>query len=369
MARIESLKILLDPTGQAYLQELYGRVIENVEKGTISGLLKNRDLSGEPTSGTVEATRYQNSASKNYGTARTATKGDQLKIKPVTIAINTDKEIIEELEDKDVKLYGVDGVLDRRSRNHISTFVKDLERAFFFEAANSADVEYQPSDGAATIAVNIEEMIVGLEKTKNAYVEGVERNLMSLVLDTETYSLIRNYLDFGVSNANINTAAESFGYFHGVICYSSIYLPAGVNGVLLVDGSVAQPVLSKQYKAEKIPLSNAWAIELFYSFGTKTIASDLICAWKTRLATPTATLQTADFVIAATPNASSYEVYSDNVLIATVNPATVGAGKTVALGALVTGVGTYAITAKAVNTEDAYQTSLPSTAVEFTVSG
>ena len=47
--------------------------------------------------------------------------------------------------------------------------------------------------------------------------------------------------------------AESFGYFHGVICYSSIYLPAGVNGVLLVDGSVAQPVLSKQYKAEKNP--------------------------------------------------------------------------------------------------------------------
>ena len=36
MARITSLNILLDPTGKAYLAELYGRVIENVEKKTIS---------------------------------------------------------------------------------------------------------------------------------------------------------------------------------------------------------------------------------------------------------------------------------------------------------------------------------------------
>ena len=367
MARIESLKILLDPTGQAYLQELYGKVIENVEKGTISGLLKNKDLSGEPTSGTVEATRYQNSVSKNYGAARTATKGDQLKVKPVTITIDNDREIVEELEEKDIKLYGVDGVLDRRSRNHVATLIKDLERAFFLEAASGADTEYLPSDNAATIAVNIEELILGLEVTKNAYVDGVSRSLMSLVLDTATYSLIRNYLDFGVQNANVSTAAESFGYFHGVICYSSVYLPEGVNGVLLVDGSVAQPVLSSTYRAEKIPLSNAYAVELFFNFGTKVVAGDLIHAWKTQIATPTTSLSTADFIIASTVNASAYDVYAGALKIATVTPATVGAGKTVALGALLPDNGTYAVTAIATNHEGAFKSSLPSTAVSFVV--
>ena len=32
MARIESLNILLDPTGKAFLAELYGKVIANVQK-------------------------------------------------------------------------------------------------------------------------------------------------------------------------------------------------------------------------------------------------------------------------------------------------------------------------------------------------
>ena len=69
MARIASLNILLDPTGKDYLAELYGKVIENVNKQLISARMKNTDLSGNPESGTVEAKRFQNAASKAYGTA------------------------------------------------------------------------------------------------------------------------------------------------------------------------------------------------------------------------------------------------------------------------------------------------------------
>lgn len=64
MARISSLNMLLDTEGKDLLAEEYGKVIENIEKTAISGQLKNTDLSGTPTSGTVEAKRFVNASSK-----------------------------------------------------------------------------------------------------------------------------------------------------------------------------------------------------------------------------------------------------------------------------------------------------------------
>ena len=93
MPRITSLNILLETTGKDYLSELYGRVIENVQKALISNSMKNRELSGDPVSGSVEAKRFANAEPKAYGTARAAGKGDSMKARPVTIAIDQDKEI------------------------------------------------------------------------------------------------------------------------------------------------------------------------------------------------------------------------------------------------------------------------------------
>lgn len=128
MPRINALNILLESDGKEYLAELYGKTIEGVQKALISGSMKNMDLSGDPVSGTVEAKRFVNATPKNYGTARTAGKGDAVKAKPVTVAIDTDREIVEELEQKDVRLYGVDGVLDRRSANHILRMAAELDK-------------------------------------------------------------------------------------------------------------------------------------------------------------------------------------------------------------------------------------------------
>lgn len=105
MARIESLNVLTEDAGKEYLSELYGKVIENVNKQLVSTNMKNTDLSGNPEAGSVEAKRFVNASSKDYGTARTAGKGDAVKAKPVTVAIDQDKEIVEELEQKDVSLY------------------------------------------------------------------------------------------------------------------------------------------------------------------------------------------------------------------------------------------------------------------------
>lgn len=275
MPRITALNLLESDDGKAYLAELYGRTIEGVQKALVSAGMKNMDLSGDPVSGTVEAKRFVNATSKDYGTARTAGKGDAVKAKPVTVAIDKDKEIVEELEQKDVRLYGVDGVLDRRSANHILRMAAELDNAFFAAAAAEA-TEVDVSAYATDVAAELEAVIQECETTQNDYVDGVPRSMMHLVLSPKYYGKIRNDLDKATNNANVNTAAEEFNVWHGVRAYSCVHLPAGCDYLLMVEGAVAQPVMADQYVAEKIPLSNAYGVELFYHYGTKVVTPDLI---------------------------------------------------------------------------------------------
>ena len=58
MARLDALSIDLRTTGKDKLAEEYGKVIENLQHITLASRLKNQDLSGDPTSGTVEAKRF-----------------------------------------------------------------------------------------------------------------------------------------------------------------------------------------------------------------------------------------------------------------------------------------------------------------------
>lgn len=272
MARINALNILLDTTGKEYLAELYGKVIEGVNKALISVNMKNTDLSGNPEAGSVEAKRFVNASPKAYGTARTAGKGDALKAKPVTVAIDTDKEIVEELEEKDTTLYGVDGILAKRANNHVERMASELDTAFFAEAKNSG-TKVTPT--ATAVQDQIEEVIQSVENTKNDFVDGVPRSMINVVCDTATYGQMRTYLDT-ITRANVESDEEEFTAYHGVKTFSTVHLPAGVKFIVMVDGAVAQPVMSHQYSAEKIPLSNAYGVELFYSYGTKAVTPDLI---------------------------------------------------------------------------------------------
>jgi len=274
MARIESLSILLDPTGQEFLQELYDGVIDNIQKRGISFLLKNKELSGDPEAGSVEAKRFANAKSDSYGTARTGGAGKKIKAKPVNVAINIDQEIVEEIEAKDIKLYGVDGLLERRARNHEKTLIRELERAFFVEAANNSTAISTIETDSAKI---LEALIQQLETTQNEYVDGVDRDMLSVVMNTSEYGKIRDFLDRDVNNSNVDTAAEEFGIFHGVKVYSSIYLPSNTKTIAMIEGAVAQPALIRPYKPERIQLSEAYAVSMFYYYGTKAVTPDLIC--------------------------------------------------------------------------------------------
>lgn len=271
--KIESLNILLDPTGKDYLAELSGKVIENIQKETLSYKYKNQDLSGDPVSGTVEARRFANANSADYGSARTAGKGAAVKAKTVTVAIDQDKEIVEELEKKDVRLYSVDQVLERRSANHVLAVASALDRAFF-TVANTAATAVNVH-GITDISDVLEKIIQACENVHNEYVDGVPREMMGLILSTEYYGKVRNDLD-KKSRSNADTSQEEFYAWHGVECNSCTRLPEGCDIMLMVKGAVAQPVMMDQYTAEKIPLSDAIAVELFYNYGTKAVTPDLI---------------------------------------------------------------------------------------------
>lgn len=273
MARIDSLSVLLDTTGKMLLSEAYAGVLENVQKTAISAQIKNTELSGDPTAGTVEAKRFANSSSQAYGTARGNGKGTQIKGKTVTIPIDTDREFIEEIEQKDISLLGVDGLIAKRSANHAMRLTAELDTKFF-AVGKTAGTEFTPSNVTAIQDI-LEQAIVTMETLKTDYIDGLDRSQMTAVLDPTTYSAMRTWLDT-VTNTNVDTTSESFLAFHGVKVFSSNRLPDGTKFELMIDGSIAQPVRSTPYSAERVPLSEAWAIEMFVYYGTKAVTPETI---------------------------------------------------------------------------------------------
>ena len=275
MARIDSLNVLLTTTGNDYLAEEYGKVIANVQKRCISSQLKNNNLSGDPQAGTIEAKRFANKTSQAYGTARSGHAGQAVKAEPVVIAINQDKEIVVEIENKDISLYGVDGLVEREAASAEKAMVRELEKAFFAEAATHGQTFTATAQTADGI---MEELIQSVETVENNFVDGVERDMIAVVCSPATYGALRSYFD-KVEDGGAH--GESIGLFHGVRVFSSIYLPQGIDAIAMAEGSVAQPVKVNKYGAERIPLSNAVAIDLFFSYGTKAVADDLIYVYGT----------------------------------------------------------------------------------------
>ena len=274
--RIESLNVLLDGSGSGkmLLKEAYDGVIANVQKNTVSSRIKNTDLSGDPDSGTVEAKRFANASSQDYGTARTAGKGNAVKGKTVTIAINQNKEFIEEIEEKDIRLLGVDGLIAKRSANHANRMAAELDQKFF-EVGKTEGTQFKPAAAVTDIQAIVEAAILQMEKLKNNYIDGLDRSMLSITFDPDTYSAMRMYLDT-VVNTNVDTTTEEFNMYHGVKCFSSNRLPAGVKFEIMMDESIAQPVKAVPYTAERIPLSEAVAVEMFYYYGTKAVTPDTI---------------------------------------------------------------------------------------------
>lgn len=271
--RIDALSIeLQSSSSKDKLKEEYGKVIANINATTLSARLKNTDLSGDPTSGSVEAKRFVNAKSQAYGTARAAGKGNLIKAKPVIIPIDDDTEYMEEVECKDLKLYGVNGLIERRTSNHQESMKVELEEKFF-NVAKEAGTKFTPT--ATTIEDEIEEAVQTVETTKNDFVRGVPRTMIEVIMTPSYYGKLRNKIAT-LPNANANVASYESGIFNNVRVNSSVFLPAGVDYIVMVKGAVAQPTLPSIYAPKAIELSEATAFGLFLHKGTKAVMEDLI---------------------------------------------------------------------------------------------
>lgn len=283
MARTDALSIYTNAAGSTAdkLAESYGKVIESIQKGALSEQLKNKDYSGDPTTGSVEINRFKNAASANYGTARTAGNGTSLKnTGKVTINLNVDKEIVEEIEEKDVRTFGVADIIARRRGNHGKRAIADLDSAYFTALETAATAVTLPT-GVTAIEDVAETMIQAIETVSNDWVDGVDRDMIALTLSPAAYGKLRNHIDkVMVEN---DYGKEEIEIFHGVRVYSNTRQTAAI--IAQIFGAAGQPAMFNEYQDEKVPLSNAHAVELFYSYGTGVVTPDLV---KKLAALPTA---------------------------------------------------------------------------------
>lgn len=268
MARQDALNIIVSEGVKDKLAETYGQVIEAVQKGAVSEQIKNKNYSGDATSGTVEIDRFKNAEVNDLGTARTGGKGDELvNSGKVVVSVDTDKEIVEELAKKDVKLFGLDGMAEKRKANHIKRMIAYLDKEFFACAeTEGTEITLKATD----VQGKIEELILSVETTVNDFVDGVDRDMIVVTVTPAIYSQIQNYID-SVPNSLTGVNDE---YFHKVRIYSNHRQTKPA--IAMIEGAVAQLVTTDEYDAEKIPLSNNIALELFFSKGTKAVMPDLI---------------------------------------------------------------------------------------------
>lgn len=269
MAKTDTLSIYLENDSKDKLMETYAEVIDQVQKGAVSEQLKNTNLSGDPQSGSVEARRLATSATQAYGTARSGGAGDTLTNMGVTINLDQDKEIVEEIENKDVKLYGIDGIVAKRATNHRLAMIRELDRAFFTEAeAEGTEVDLS---SYSTIQEKVEALIQSVETVSNDNVDGVDRDMLALSLTPAAYGQLENYIDTLPNPVNGGVDVKMF---HGVQVFSNHRQTE--EAICMAKGAVAQPVTVTPYEAERIPLSNAVAVSLFFSYGTQAVMADLI---------------------------------------------------------------------------------------------
>lgn len=275
MARQSSLNIAdyLTPQVMDNLAETLDGVVENIQSSCVSEALKSKNGSGDPTTGSVEYKRFANAKLQDKGTARTAGKGNKVEAKPITVNLDDDKEIIEELQLKDIKLYGIDGMAAKRSKNAKDVTKTYLDRKFFGIARDAGtQVARQNND---TVKKIVDRLINTVKVTHNDFIDGVDESLVALIVNTNYKSELKDYLDSLPNGTEPSNGA--IGMYQSVITYESNRMPSDVPAmVMLIGESVALPNYLSEYDAEKVPFDDAIALELFVYAGGKALVPECI---------------------------------------------------------------------------------------------
>lgn len=265
-----SLNIMLeDGKTKDNLKATLDGVLENVATSSVSEHIKAKNGSGTPESGVIEYKRFANAELKDKGTARNAGKGDAVKAKPVKVVIDTDKEIVEELQGKDIKLYGIDGMAEKRKVNHQSAISRYLDTEFFKEVLKGTKMQIKDN-----VQDTIDALLSELRTLKNNYIDGVDNDLIVIVVDNKYRKAMKKILDDMPNGTDPKESA--IGMYDSVRVYESNRMPKGIRCTVMMDGAIAQPYYVSEYGAEKVPFDDAVALENFLYKGTKALMEDTI---------------------------------------------------------------------------------------------
>lgn len=267
MAKTESINVLLDPSGKMVLNEAYGVLTDRFASASISNFLKNKNYSGDMSSGSVVIKKFQNGTVATYGTASTNGYGTALKGTEVTINLSNRKEIVDQVEQADISEMGLQELVNKRADSNSKTMEIDLDKAFFSTAYSTGTETESTSEAIKDI---VEDMIVEVESVENSYYNGIDREFISIVLTPALYGELRTYIDT-TNTANVTIGEDVIPTYHGCKIFKSTRLPDGVDAIVMMDESVAQPLYVNDYSAEKVPYRDAIALELFYNYGTGNI--------------------------------------------------------------------------------------------------
>ena len=289
MAMTDALSIYLENgTTKAYLKNVLAGIFENYQKEALSARFKSKNANLNRPAGSYEFKRFANSTVRDYGTARTAGKGDKIIAPPITVNLDKNKEIVEEVNffdaDGSFTDEGFKAMVERRKTNFELSVTDFLDLDFFSvaKAGGTAATALGVTDLDSTKSFKrqIETLIGKFEKTgkngtENKYVRGIDRRYMALILDSSLYGLVKDELN-DCRNFSQMISDEKFTGINGVACFSSVNLPDGVDYELMTMDSIAQPVLPSGFEFEKIPLSIEYAMEMFFRYGSKVLAPELV---------------------------------------------------------------------------------------------
>lgn len=277
MALTQALSIYSSEEAKAYLRNVIVGIFENLGAKTVSARLKSKNANLTQAAGSYEFKRFANATSQEYGTARTAAKGQKIIAPSITVNLDTNREIVEEINLFDGQSFTqetFEALVNRRKAAIQLAIERELDRAFFAkikEQGTAAGINITLTD---SIVAQLEDVIVKLVTTTNDYVDGVDRENMALIVSPKLYSKLKTELN-DVYNFSGTVEEGTFKGINGVAVFEALRLPEGVDYILLTMDSVAQPTLITGVDVEKIPLSNDYAISVFYRYGTKTLATEL----------------------------------------------------------------------------------------------
>lgn len=278
-----SLNVFTDLTQETkdQLAQVLAGVIENIQVTAVSEKIKNKQGSGDPEGGTIQYKRFANATLQAKGTARTAGKGNPLEDENILINLNDDKEIVEELQKKDVKLLGIPALAEKRKANFAKRVSAYLDTKFF-ATAKSAGTAYAGEQ--TNVDKIIDEMIVTAKTVSSDYIDGIDAEDLVIVLDAEWRKEFKTKLD-ALPNG---TAPRNglIGMYDSIDVHESNRLGSGVHCFVMLKGAVAEPWYVSDYNAEKIPLDDAIALENFLYCGAGALNPEAIfyCAEATTTA-------------------------------------------------------------------------------------